>query len=68
MDHKKKGDEELDLSKDDALPVRVFNNWAHVRLPRCRSCKGLLIVLDPCRLDGDRAWVPVCSFFPQTRR
>jgi len=51
MDYKKKGDEELDLFKDDVLRVfKRYNHWSYVRLSRWRSGKGPLIVLDLCRL------------------
>ena len=43
MDYKKKGDEELDLAKDDALRVvKRYNHWAYV------------VKVD----DGARGWVP----------
>jgi protein STE50 len=33
MDYKKKGDEELDLAKDDGLRVfKKYNHWSYVRL------------------------------------
>jgi hypothetical protein len=33
MDYKKKGEEELDLAKDDALRVfKRYNHWSYVRL------------------------------------
>ena len=32
MDYKKKGEEELDLAKDDALRVfKRYNHWSYVR-------------------------------------
>lgn len=32
MDYRKKGDEELDLAKDDALRVfKRYNHWSYVR-------------------------------------
>ena len=34
MDYKKKGEEELDLAKDDALRVfKRYNHWSYVRTP-----------------------------------
>ena len=51
MDYKKKGDEELDLFKDDVLRVfKRYNHWSYVRLSRRHSDKGSLIVHDLYRL------------------
>lgn len=44
MDYKKKGDEELDLQKDDSLRVfKRYNHWSY-------AVK---------EVGGDRGWVPV---------
>jgi bZIP factor len=63
MDYKKKGDEELDLLKDDALRVfKRYNHWSYVSFSAL-SLK--LVVLTVCILQavkevgGDRGWVPV---------
>jgi len=51
MDYEKKGDDELDLFKDDVLGVfKRYKHWSYVRLSRWRSGKGSSIVLDLCRL------------------
>lgn len=48
MDYKKKGDEELDLVKDDALRVfKRYNHWSYAVKEE----------------GGDRGWVPVSTFF-----
>lgn len=48
MDYKKKGDEELDLVKDDALRVfKRYNHWSYAVKEE----------------GGDRGWVPVCLKF-----
>jgi protein STE50 len=49
MDYKKKGDEELDLAKDDQLRVfKRYNHWSYA------------VKED----GGDRGWVPVSSYAP----
>jgi len=51
MDYEKKGDDELDLFKDDVLGVfKRYKHWSCVRLSRWCSGKGSLIVLGLCRL------------------
>ena len=46
MDYKKKGEEELDLNKDDLLRVfKRYNHWSYVSLPpQGHICASLLIV------------------------
>lgn len=47
MDYKKKGDEELDLVKDDALRVfKRYNHWSYVRLPGDSSDEELIAELN----------------------
>ena len=61
MDYKKKGDEELDLFKDDVLRVfKRYNHWSYVRFFFAwRSC-NLLTLSQAVKEDGgDRGWVPV---------
>ena len=39
MDYRKKGEEELDLVKDDALRVfKRYNHWSYVRLSLSLEC------------------------------
>lgn len=61
MDYKKKGEEELDLVKDDTLRVfKRYNHWSYVRscLVMCRN--PLKDFLQAVKEDGgDRGWVPV---------
>ncbi len=64
MDYQKRGEEELDLAKDDALRVfKRYNHWSYV-------CCIFVSFVDPanCRATqavkedgGDRGWVPVRS-------
>lgn len=60
MDYKKKGEEELDLVKDDALRVfKKYNHWSYVSysLPSVTSSSP---VMQAVKEDGgDRGWVPV---------
>lgn len=52
MDYKKKGDEELDLVKDDALRVfKRYNHWSYVSLVFGAS-PALLPVLTRCMSKG----------------
>ena len=62
MDYSKKGDEELDLVKDDALRVfKRYNHWSYVSsvmsyLPFGLQAQLLQAVKE---VGGDRGWVPV---------
>jgi len=63
MDYNKKGEEELDLVKDDALRVfKRYNHWSYVRY--FRRTLSVIGSLTPNRKavkeeGGDRGWVPV---------
>ena len=44
MDYRKKGDEELDLFKNDVLRIfKRYNHWSYVRHLPCRSCKVFIV-------------------------
>ena len=63
MDYKKKGDEELNLAKDDALRVfKRYNHWSYVR-PVFSLFLGRdthVLTSQAVKEDGgDRGWVPV---------
>ena len=64
MEYKKKGEEELDLVKDDALRVfKKYNHWSYVRynLSSMICCNSLF--MQAVKEDGgDRGWVPVRLF------
>jgi hypothetical protein len=76
MDYSKKGDEELDLVKDDALRVfKRYNHWSYVssvvisfiwlrahRLPSTRLSKKWVEIVDGYRYD-----FAFHSFFPERR-
>jgi protein STE50 len=62
MDYKKKGDEELDLIKDDSLRVfKRYNHWSYVSV----LFPSMDLSLTPRESQavkedgGDRGWVPV---------
>ena len=63
MDYKKKGDEELDLVKDDSLRVfKTFHHWSYV----CAlfhqvdmSLKSPHVFQVVKEEGGNRGWVPV---------
>ena len=63
MDYSKKGDEELDLAKDDALRVfKRYNHWSYVGNViifhlAANSTPSLLQAVK--EVGGDRGWVPV---------
>ena len=63
MDYKKKGDEELDLIKDDSLRVfKRYNHWSYVCVlfhqvdMSLKSPRVFQVVKEE---DGNRGWVPV---------
>ena len=62
MDYKKKGEEELDLLKDDALRVfKRYNHWSYVgRSTASSSLEWILIYFSQAVKEdgGDRGWVP----------
>jgi hypothetical protein len=64
MDYKKKGEEELNLVKDDTLRVfKKYNHWSYVRysLPSMTCCNS--VFMQAVKEDGgDRGWVPVRLF------
>ncbi len=66
MDYKKKGDEELDLYKDDVLRVfKRYNHWSYVRSsPFCASfiCSSLLA---GCEGGRRRSWLGSGAFILQ---
>jgi bZIP factor len=65
MDYKKKGDEELDLFKDEVLRVfKRYNHWSYVRsFPPGAPMICLFFFSQAVKEDGgDRGWVPVCSY------
>jgi bZIP factor len=62
MDYKKKGDEELDLVKDDALRVfKRYNHWSYVSF--LSSLVFHILTRESTQAvkeeGGDRGWVPV---------
>ena len=71
MDYKKKGEEELDLQKDDSLRVfKRYNHWSYVCIrlhERCmlRADFALPIYQAVKEETGDRGWVPVSSYLKQ---
>lgn len=71
MDYKKKGDEELDLVKDDALRVfKRYNHWSYVSVHDTSSLHffTLLLLLQAVKeVGGDRGWVPVSWLSPNIR-
>lgn len=66
MDYSKKGEEELDLHKDD--PLRVFkryNHWSYVGSSWLLqlSLEADFAFIQAVKEDtGDRGWVPVSLF------
>lgn len=62
MDYRKKGDEELDLNKDDLLRVfKRYNHWSYVSFSNMQSCRTMFLLLSQAVKEdgGDRGWVPV---------
>lgn len=62
MEYKKKGPEELDLTKDDSLRVfKRYNHWSYVSLIVLCGIHLLLISMTQAVKEdsGDRGWVPV---------
>lgn len=64
MDYSKKGDEELDLVKDDALRVfKRYNHWSYVSSVISSIWLQAQLLLQAVKeVGGDRGWVPVCAF------
>ena len=66
MDYKKKGDEELDLFKDDVLRVfKRYNHWSYVWSfpPGALFFFFDYLLFQAVKEDGgDRGWVPVRSY------
>ena len=62
MDYKKKGDEELDLRKDDCLRVfKRYNHWSYVSTAPNASLRSSLTLYRYQAVkeeSGDRGWVP----------
>jgi bZIP factor len=66
MDYKKKGDEELDLVKDDSLRVfKRYNHWSYVCVPFPLAAWSLIPHVSQAVKEegGDRGWVPVSRSF-----
>ena len=66
MDYKKKGDEELDLIKDDSLRVfKRYNHWSYVRVSFLQMDLLLTLLASQAVKEegGDRGWVPVNDSF-----
>ena len=61
MEYRKKGEEELDLQKDDALRVfKRYNHWSYVSEERANLYTILTALPQAVKEDtGDRGWVPV---------
>lgn len=63
MDYKKKGDEELDLMKDEAVRVfKRYNHWSYVGIPASTFDHTLTSAQAVKEEGGDRGWVPVRRF------
>lgn len=60
MDYKKKGEEELNLAKDDYLRVfKRYNHWSYVSpAPRLLATSDLTSLQAVKEETGDRGWVP----------
>jgi hypothetical protein len=64
MDYEKKGEEELDLVKDESLRVfKRYNHWSYVGVIIMRSFSDTdsFEIQAVKENGGDRGWVPVCS-------
>ena len=61
MDYNKKGEEELDLVKDDALRVfKRYNHWSYVSSDVSSIWLQAQLLLQAVKeVGGDRGWVPV---------
>ena len=61
MDYNKKGDEELDLVKDEALRVfKRYNHWSYVSsVISFIRLQAQLLSQAVKEVGGDRGWVPV---------
>jgi hypothetical protein len=63
MDYKKKGDEELDLVKDDALRVfKRYNHWSYVRSSSSLPKSFLITLLAGCERRGRGSWLGTSKF------
>ena len=64
MDYKKKGEEELDLVKDDALRVfKRYNHWSYVSIRYLKNgMKKAHTFLSGCERSGRRSWMGTCKY------